>query len=184
MALLPCSEYGNKVSTSARTCPSCGFPHPATAAVTASASLCPAKRQRLDAFSRGEYVPLPARFNLPTGEAEVKKRRPRMRADPHLSESAGEIAHITVETRAPTRISRAPTRISRAPTRISRAPPRISSAPPRISSAPPRISSAPPRISSAPPRISRASTRSATRQNIPTTQTLRANTSKHARQRQ
>ncbi len=36
------------------------------------------------------------------GEAEVKKRRPRMRADPHLSDSPGEIANIAVETRAPT----------------------------------------------------------------------------------
>ena len=40
---------------------------------------------RLDAFSRGEDIALPARFNL-QGEAEVKKRRPRMRANPRLSE--------------------------------------------------------------------------------------------------
>jgi hypothetical protein len=39
---------------------------------------------------------------LPTGEAEVKKRRPRMAADHHLSDSPGEIANIAVETRAPT----------------------------------------------------------------------------------
>lgn len=44
-------------------------------------------QRRLEAFSRGEYVPLPARFNLPTGEAEVRKRRPRMRVNPRLSES-------------------------------------------------------------------------------------------------
>jgi hypothetical protein len=60
-------------------------------------------QRRLDAFSRGEYIPFPARFNLPTGEAEVKKRRQRMRADPHLSDSPGEISNIAVETRAPTR---------------------------------------------------------------------------------
>jgi hypothetical protein len=45
--------------------------------------------RRLEALSRGEYVPLPARFNLPTGEAEVKKRRPRMRADRHYERLAG-----------------------------------------------------------------------------------------------
>ena len=53
-------------------------------------------QEKVMKHSRGEYVPLPERFNLPTGEAEVKKRRPRMRADSHLSESAGEIVHITM----------------------------------------------------------------------------------------
>ncbi len=51
--------------------------------------------RRLDAFSRASTFPLPARFNRPNREAELKKRRPRMRADPRLSESTPSTSQNT-----------------------------------------------------------------------------------------